>query len=95
MTDDEGCHMEEKPFPPSINILHKVAPLWEYNIKARDRVFSFIIDYTDCWNVGLSIMDITDCWPKHNQYNYCWPDPNRLYRLESISTPMKLSLPKP
>ncbi len=32
ITDEDGCPAEEQPFPPIINTLQKLVPLWEHSI---------------------------------------------------------------
>ena len=31
-TDEDGCPVDTQPFPPTINILHRLVPLWEHSI---------------------------------------------------------------
>ncbi len=36
--DDDGCPMDEQPFPLPIKILHRLAPLWEHNIDDWEQI---------------------------------------------------------
>ncbi len=30
--DEDGCPTEKQPYPPTINILQRLVPLWEYSV---------------------------------------------------------------